>query len=102
MKPKRKHLESIFLEGVRRAYPYDIIKSSVCLVENVLKIDMENFHLKEDISNYDKIFVIGAGKATATMAKAMEEILKDKITRGLISVKYGHTADLEKIEYIEA
>ncbi|TYB30807.1 MAG: glycerate kinase, partial [Candidatus Mcinerneyibacterium aminivorans] len=42
------------------------------------------------------------GKATATMAKAMEEILKDKITRGLISVKYGHTADLEKIEYIEA
>jgi hydroxypyruvate reductase len=102
MEPKRKHLESIFLEGVRRAYPYDIIKNSVSLKDNKLKINLEKYEIIENLEKYDKIYVIGAGKATATMAKAIEEILKNKIERGLISVKYGHTSDLKIIDYIEA
>ena len=55
-----------------------------------------------DLSNFNKIFVVGAGKATAAMAKAVEEILSDRITNGIINVKYGYTESLEKIKINEA
>ncbi|MDI9424014.1 MAG: glycerate kinase, partial [Spirochaetota bacterium] len=48
------------------------------------------------------IFVLGAGKATALMARAVEELLGDRISAGLISVKYGYTTSLARIETIEA
>ncbi|NOY68446.1 MAG: glycerate kinase [Deltaproteobacteria bacterium] len=51
-----------------------------------------------DLTVYDNIYVIGAGKATAAMAAAMEEILSDRISGGIISVKYGHTEPLCRIE----
>lgn len=51
-----------------------------------------------DLAIYDNIYVIGAGKATAAMAAAMEEILPDRIDGGIISVKYGHTEPLSRIE----
>jgi len=45
------------------------------------------FHLKD----FDQICLVGAGKASAPMAQAIEEILGDRITRGLIVTKYGHS-----------
>lgn len=44
---------------------------------------------------------MGAGKATAPMAVAMETLAGDRLTDGVISVKYGHTAPLEKVRTIE-
>ena len=46
--------------------------------------------------------MLGTGKATAKMALAFEQILGEHIDRGLISVKYGHTEPLTRIETIEA
>lgn len=102
MQSKRKQLESIFMKGVQRAYPYDIIKKSISLEDNKLKIEMGKYELIEDLNNYKKIYVIGAGKATATMAKAIEEIVGKRIEKGFISVKYGHTENLKIIDYVEA
>lgn len=55
-----------------------------------------------DLSSYENIRVIGAGKATAPMAQAIEEILGDALTGGLIVVKYDHALPLRKIECREA
>lgn len=55
-----------------------------------------------DLDRFKRIFVVGAGKATARMALAVEESLGAAIERGLIIVKYGHTAELAKIEQREA
>lgn len=57
---------------------------------------------KYNLSAIKNIFVIGAGKATAPMAAAIEDILGEKITRGIINVKHGHTASLNRIKLIEA
>ena len=44
------------------------------------------------LAEFDRIFVIGAGKAAAPMAVAVEQIIgAAKIDDGLINVKYGHT-----------
>ncbi len=45
-----------------------------------------------------RIFVIGAGKATYQIAKAVEEVLGSKIHRGLVICKHGQEGALEHIE----
>ena len=47
--------------------------------------------------SYDHIYVVGAGKASAAMAQAVERILKNRITSGLINTKHGHLAKLKRI-----
>jgi hydroxypyruvate reductase len=56
---------------------------------------------RRDFSRYRRIFVIGAGKAGAPMAQAVERALGRRIAAGLINVKYGHTARLRRIELNE-
>jgi hydroxypyruvate reductase len=55
-----------------------------------------------DLAAYDHIVVAGAGKATARMALAIEELLGERISRGLVIVKQGHKAPLRNIEQVEA
>ncbi|HSV97299.1 MAG TPA: glycerate kinase [Spirochaetota bacterium] len=55
-----------------------------------------------DLSRFRRVYVLGAGKATALMAQAVEELLGDRIAAGCISVKYGYTAPLTRVESIEA
>ncbi|HTR37500.1 MAG TPA: glycerate kinase [Bryobacteraceae bacterium] len=50
---------------------------------------------------FQNIYVIGAGKAGAAMAQAVERLLSSRITGGLINVKYRHTARLRRIELNE-
>src|SRR3954470_1796092 len=54
--------------------------------------------------SYDRfrnIYVLGAGKAGAAMARATERVLGRRITGGLINVKDGHVAKLRRIELNE-
>jgi glycerate 2-kinase len=53
---------------------------------------------KRDLHKFRNIYVIGAGKAGASMARAAERALGRRITAGLINVKYGHIAGLRRIE----
>jgi len=54
-----------------------------------------------DYSAYRNIYVVGAGKAGASMARAAERVLGRRITAGLVNVKYGHVAKLRRIELNE-
>jgi glycerate 2-kinase len=55
-----------------------------------------------DLDGYKRILLIGAGKGTAPMAKAVEQILGDHLTSGWIIVKYGYGMPLDKTHIIEA
>jgi glycerate 2-kinase len=55
-----------------------------------------------DLSQHAKIYVIGAGKATAKMALALEELLGERLSGGLVIVKRGHTVRLPTLEIVEA
>jgi hydroxypyruvate reductase len=57
--------------------------------------------VREDFGSYRHIYVVGAGKAGAAMARAAERVLDRRITRGLLNVKYGHIAPLRRIELNE-
>ena len=51
---------------------------------------------------FPKIVVVGAGKASARMAAAAEEMLGSRIADGVLVVKHGHTAKLTAVRQIEA
>lgn len=55
-----------------------------------------------DLSDYRRVLAVGAGKATAPMAGALEELLQGRLEGGVISVKYGHTMPLDRITIREA
>jgi len=56
---------------------------------------------REDLTRYSHIYVVGAGKAGVSMARAAERVLGRRIARGLLNVKYGHTAKLRRVELNE-
>jgi glycerate 2-kinase len=56
---------------------------------------------RRKFDRYRNIYVVGAGKAGASMALAAERVLGRRITAGLINVKYGYTARLRRIELNE-
>ncbi|HMD69705.1 MAG TPA: glycerate kinase [Bryobacteraceae bacterium] len=56
---------------------------------------------RRDYTRYRNVYVIGAGKAGATMAQAAERALGRSIAAGLVNVKDGHTARLRRIELNE-
>ncbi|HEX5226380.1 MAG TPA: glycerate-2-kinase family protein, partial [Bryobacteraceae bacterium] len=58
-------------------------------------------HFKLPRGRFQNIYVIGAGKATAEMARAIEKLLGARITGGEINVKDGHTALLRRIKLNE-
>jgi glycerate 2-kinase len=55
-----------------------------------------------DLGRVDRVMVLGAGKASASMARAVEEMLGDRIGGGLVVTKYGYVAALRRIELREA
>jgi glycerate 2-kinase len=53
---------------------------------------------RTDFDRYARIFVVGAGKAAGTMARAVEQFLSGRITAGCVNVKDGDTARTRLIE----
>lgn len=55
-----------------------------------------------DLSRYCRILVVGAGKASGAMAHALEGVLGERISEGLVVVKDGYAAPTGKIRLVEA
>jgi len=62
-----------------------------------LLADGEVYDLRER-----RIYVVGAGKASGVMAAAVEEVLGDRISAGVVVVKDGHGLPLQRIRIHEA
>ena len=103
MEKIRKNLKEIYTAAIEAVNPHAAIKNHVQLDNNKLLL-LKNSELFKvfDLSEFEKIYVVGAGKATASMAKAVESILGDKISEGVICVKYDYTEDLDRIQIMEA
>lgn len=67
------------------------------LDKNVLVAGGERYRL----SAFRNVYIIGAGKASAQMARAVERLLGARVTDGLINVKDGHGAKLQRVQINE-
>jgi hydroxypyruvate reductase len=55
-----------------------------------------------DLQRYAHVYVVGAGKAGATMAQGLEEVLGERLRGGVVTVKYGHLAPVSRVTILEA
>lgn len=97
-KNNREIAEHIFLAGIMGVLPGKLISDLITLRGTLLKIGYQSFNLEKT----GKIFVIGAGKASAAMAHYVESILGSRISDGFIVTKYGHSCKLKYIKVSEA
>lgn len=95
---KRQTAIDIFLAGVESVKPGNLIERYVSIDGDSLQIE----NLRFDLLTLKNIYVVGAGKASAAMAQAIESILGSRITSGHIVTKYDHSVPLEFIGITEA
>ena len=57
-----------------------------CLGSDLIVADQQY-----DLAKYERVFLIGGGKAAVPMANGIADILGDRLTAGTIVTKYGHT-----------
>ena len=98
MQDKRQYLHAIFNAALAAVDPYSEVRNSVSINQGYLHIAGTTY----DLNAFKRIVVVGAGKATARMALAVEALLDDRIDTGLIIVKDGHTEKLSIIEHVES
>lgn len=73
-------------------------------VANFLRRDRDKLWLDDrsyDLNELRKIFLVGTGKAGVPMARAVEQILGDRLEGGIVVVKDGHGGGLEKTQVLE-
>ena len=104
LKRLRRDAKAIFMAGVRRVDPYEAVKSVLRRDGDrlVLAAAGEERDMSVDLAGIRRLVVVGGGKATAPMARSLEEIAGDRIAEGLINVKYGFSEPLERTEVVEA
>ena len=77
-----------------------ISMDSYALLKRIVRLRGGTFFVGE--RRYDlakrRIFIVGAGKATLPMAAALDEILGNRIEKGLVIAKRGQTASLKHID----
>ncbi|MFC2167871.1 glycerate kinase [Acidobacteriota bacterium] len=88
----------IFQAALHSVDSFSAVRKYFSLNKEILEVN----RLAYPLENYENIYVLGTGKATAAMAKAVEEVLSKRITSGFINVKYGHSLPLKYITIKEA
>ncbi|GMR05040.1 MAG: glycerate kinase [Thermodesulfobacteriota bacterium] len=95
---KEEKILEIFHAALRAADPVLAIKKHISLAGQRLMAGDRAMSL----GRFKKVLVVGAGKASASMAVGIAEVLGPRIESGLVVVKYGCSKPLERIEVVEA
>ncbi len=104
MEQSKSVVMEIFTDALKAVDPQRAVREHLSLQDDTLIVRVSQNEKKEiDLRSCQSIFVVGCGKATAVMARAVEDILGDRISKGVISVKYGHLPPrpLQRIDLVE-
>lgn len=94
----RQLLQKLITAGLSTADPYQALLKHVTLDRHSLIVGRRVY----DLSHVGRIIAVGAGKASARMAQALETVLGARLEGGLVIVKTGHTLATKRIALVEA
>ena len=95
---ERQPIVQILNAALAAVNPYTAVKAALHRDGDRLILGERVF----DLADFDRVLVMGAGKAGAPMTQAVEEILGDRISTGLVVVKTGHSGPTRTVEIVEA
>jgi glycerate 2-kinase len=94
----RKHALQIFRAALDAADPQRAVLKNLKFDGRILTAARRRYQL----SKFDRVQVIGAGKASGSMAAAVERLLGRRIAGGLVNVPQGKRARIHRIELNES
>ena len=113
----RQDAREIFDAGLAAADPYRAIERHANIENDILFVAPSLYpslspatgertkvrgQLVYDLNNYQRVLIVGAGKASARMAQALEDLLGNRVAAGVVNVKYGHAVPLRAVKVNEA
>lgn len=94
----RQEMLEILQAALVGADPYRAVRNALELHVDRLEIGGRTI----DLRDVDQIHVVGAGKAGAPMAQAVEDVLGDRLGDGVVAVKDGYRVPTSKVSIGEA
>jgi glycerate 2-kinase len=99
--------KSLEHSAMNREYPWQIIRAALTAVEPGAAVkrhlsraarhltikDPQGTEQSYDLDDFDRVLVVGGGKASAPMAAAVAEILGQHLEGGVVVVKQGHVLE---------
>src|SRR5690554_2139696 len=96
--PRRAQALAVLEAALDAADPAAAIRRAVRRDGDLLHVAGRTY----DLTRYRHVWAVGAGKAGAAMAQAVEALLGDRLTGGYVTVKTGHTLPTTTIRLAEA
>jgi glycerate 2-kinase len=81
-------LKTLIAAALRAVDPAEAVRRHVRREGDLLHVDDMAYDLARD---FDEVVLIAVGKAAVPMAEAAHALIGDKMTRGVVATKYGHT-----------
>ena len=91
------HAETIFRAALAAVAPSTLMRRMLCVGGDCLYVGDHPYTL-----GAGRVLVAGGGKASGSMAAALEGILGERIDSGVVSVKDGHTTPTFRVRLREA
>lgn len=85
----------IFRAALAAVDPHQCVERVVRREGDALTVQQDSGSIRIELGEIDRLHVVGCGKAGAPMARAVEELVGERIASGLVAVKYGHTLPQE-------
>jgi glycerate 2-kinase len=98
LKQLRRDARRIFASGVAAVDPVEAVRRHLHRRDDRLEVAGRGYAL----SKYRHVYVVGAGKASGRMARAVKKVLGEAIDAGVVIVKYGYSVRLKNIAVVEA
>lgn len=89
---------AIFNAGIQAVDPAGCVNRHLQIDSGDLRVGETSYRL----NRIGKLFLIGAGKASAVMARSAERLLGERIDAGLVITKYDHGVPLDRCRMMEA
>ena len=95
----RPELDKVLRAALTAVEPAAAVHRSFGLSHGMLKVADREYESR----NFRRAVIVGAGKASAPMAAAVEEALNGTLeVEGCVVVRYGHTTPTQKVSILEA
>ena len=89
---------AIFNAAIKAVDPANAVRHYVHVTDAAIEVADKVYSLAKFLN----IFILGAGKAAVPMAQALEALLGDRVTGGIVVTPYGQAPPLPKVNVIQA
>lgn len=91
-------IDAILRAALVAVDPARAVQSALTRTDDTLSVGDRRYALDQ----FKHIYVIGAGKAAVPMTQAVEALLGNRITAGLVVTKHDHGGPTQSVEVVEA